>query len=127
MASATTVEDEYTRKESLSAVGVATFCVTLGYTLGASTWPGKSAIWITPLAILFVPTMLARGVDRLDIWREKQDYARYRRQLVRLSKKKGISDEHKKKILKKIEDLDMTRVKRIEELSKRKPVRPLSS
>lgn len=114
---------DYAERESISRTGVATCMVTIGYTLGATTWPGRLLIWPIPVAILFIPKMIARIFDRWDERSERKDYVNHRKELVSIYRQPGLSKEHKDDLRKEIEELDMNRAKRINEKAKRPPIR----
>ncbi|MEU8948788.1 hypothetical protein [Streptomyces sp. NPDC048489] len=114
---------EYTSLDSISATGLATTCVSVGFSMGATEWPGKLIIWLTPIVIFFGPTLIARWADKVDRNRGKKDFEEYRDELKKMSEQDGISDELKAKLLAEIEALVLHRSSVIRELSERPPIR----
>jgi len=61
--------------EDVSSVGVAGLVVTVGFNLGANTWPGKCLIWSSLFLVLLLPPLVAAALnvvdDRLRYWQWK--------------------------------------------------------
>ncbi|MFE5240450.1 MULTISPECIES: hypothetical protein [unclassified Streptomyces] len=70
-----------------SSASIAGTVVTVGYNLGATTWPGKICIWSTPLLILLLPIIFAAFVNRVDNRMARSQSAVHLKELRRMIEK----------------------------------------
>ncbi|MGW5773116.1 hypothetical protein ACWEVY_28690 [Streptomyces longwoodensis] len=115
-------EQEYTKRKSISAVGVVTAFNALAYGLGPTHWPGRICLILAPVAVYFLPTMFARWGEKVEYNSEASDYQTYREELQKLHDQPGLSQEHKAELMKKIEELNLARSEQILKRAKRPPI-----
>ncbi|MCI3276268.1 hypothetical protein [Streptomyces cylindrosporus] len=82
--------------DKISGASVATLVVTIGWNIGANTWPGRACIWAAPWLVLFLPMMMATVINYLDDSLKNWQFNTQRKRLVELANREPNSATSRK-------------------------------
>ncbi|MGW1377797.1 hypothetical protein ACWD6P_26480 [Streptomyces sp. NPDC002446] len=96
----------------VSGASIATLVATVGFNLGAGTWPGRICMLSSPWLVLVLPWLVAVLMDVGDAKLKNWQYMLRRKQLIKLAESIQ-SPSHKKKLLTSAHEADLEHAERI--------------
>ncbi|MFE0135976.1 hypothetical protein ACFWY6_31050 [Streptomyces sp. NPDC059037] len=102
--------------EEFSGASIAGLVVTVGYNLGAATWPGKICIWSSPVLVLLLPILFAAVLNRVDSRLVDSQYRKYVKELKRMVKE-ATNPEHRAEIEKMLHATEKDQAQRLRKLA----------